>query len=107
MNRAMELRQELEKVQQRRIQLQEEIRQIELRCKHRWGDTEYCPIIHPAVSSIGDHPGRMGVDRQLPGYYPAVTIPQWKRACLECGMPEFTTVSEPVVSAHKPKFGSG
>jgi hypothetical protein len=82
-----------------------EIEQIENHCKHRWVE-EYRPEDIPAVGWDGDPPGKMGVDRQLPGYIPAKTIPRWKRSCLECGKVEFTYRSEPVISAQKPKFGS-
>lgn len=81
----------------------EAVAEMERKCAHDFGPTEYDPVHHEGYHDPGDPPGTMGVDRRLPFDVPPRTDKRWRRECRICGKIEYTTKTDKHVT-ETPRF---
>lgn len=67
------------------------VAELESKCQHKWGETEYTPRIEKGYTDPGDPLGTMGIDWRGPMYISGKTYDIWTRTCMECGKVEKTT----------------
>lgn len=101
---ARKLRENEKRLRQESAAALEALRKYEKSCEHRWGQTVYDPIIHPAGYSPGDPPGTMGVDWRGPCSWPETREDRWRRECENCGLAQYTKGVEETVTRNVPNW---